>query len=114
MRYQGTNPALGNVDGLSALVSVGKFFDVLMVNGSLTNVDGLSAPSHRSARSVDHSRRCEGLTNVDGLRSLISARTGRTLSIGRQNGSQLTNIDGLSGFIHRRHDVDCRSDQTKL
>jgi hypothetical protein len=86
------NPALANVDGLSALTSVGAnltFYD----NDALTDVDGLSALT-----SVEWSVIIlynHALANVDGLSALASV--GANLSI--YDNDALTNVDGLSALV---------------
>jgi len=82
------NDALTNLDGLSALTSVGEDLDIGF-NAALANLDGLSALT--SVVGSLNIRDNYTLTNLDGLSAMTSIGD---LNIG--DNAALTNLDGLS------------------
>ena len=89
--YHHTDATLTNLDGLSALTSVGGRLSISW-NRALTNLDGLSAlTSVGGDLSIDLNY---ALTNLDGLGALTSV--GGTLHV--SDNDALTNLDGLSGI----------------
>ncbi len=79
------NAALMDVDGLSALISVGEIH--VVDNGALTGIDGLRRLTLAGWGLISENG---ALRNVDGLRGLATVKN---LSI-RENGA-LKNVDGL-------------------
>jgi hypothetical protein len=82
---------LRNLDGLSALTSVGNDLSIVS-NEALTNLEGLSALTSVGANLYLSSN--DALTGVDGLSALASVHG----SLGVANNDALTNVDGLSAL----------------
>jgi hypothetical protein len=100
------NATLANIDGLSALQSVGGYFLGIVIiedNPSLTNLDGLSALTTISGgyNAGLIIRRNATLDNVNGLSSLISVASVEG-SIDIQDNPNLTNGCGLYPILHNR------------
>lgn len=85
------NDPITNLNGLSALTSVGGNLAVYSCD-ALTNVDGLSGVT--SVGGYLDIEGCDVLTNVDGLSGITSV--GGTLEIADM--PKLVNVDGLSGI----------------
>ena len=90
------NTDVVNLDGLSALVSVGGSLNI-MNNPALTSLDGLSSLTFIEGYLRIWSNR--SLPNVDGLSSLETVKN--HLSI--DSNLALTNLDGLANFSRTEH-----------
>jgi len=94
----GGNPGLTNLDGLSALASVGELLNIWDGNDSLSNIDGLSALTNLGGKlEIGFNA---ALINIDGLSGLV----GMVESILIRDNAALTNINGLSA-VTRAGDV---------